>query len=138
MADVNKPSRRGSIPGTRDASVIADATRTPPHTPRSVDSRDAALAGGSTRVPNRIRGLLTQMIHPAQERVLEPEVAHPDALNSIGDNRCDQTGGGTGPGARLRRARPHGWAHGRSSGSSPRAKSSTCPDAGPSGHHYDC
>src|SRR2546421_6853660 len=66
-------------PGTaktdaRDAYVIADAARTLPHTLRRVDAGDETLAelevlvgfdddlaGESTRVSNRIRGLLTQI-----------------------------------------------------------------------------
>jgi hypothetical protein len=42
---------------------------------------DDDLAGESTRVSNRIRGLLTQ-IHPPLERVLGPKVAHPAVLRS--------------------------------------------------------
>lgn len=58
----------------RDAYVIADAARTLPHTLRRVDTGDDALAelevlvgfdddlaGETTRVSNRIRGLLTQI-----------------------------------------------------------------------------
>ena len=81
-------------PGTaktdaRDAYVIADAARTLPHTLRRVDAGDEAfaelevligydddLAAESTRVSNRIRGLLTQ-IHPALEHVLGPKISHP-------------------------------------------------------------
>jgi transposase len=82
----------------RDAYVIADAARTLPHTLRRVDTGDEALAelevlvgfdddlaGESTRVSNRIRGLLTQ-IHPALERVLGPKVAHPAVLELL--SRC--------------------------------------------------
>jgi hypothetical protein len=80
------------IDDARDAYAIADAARTLPHTLRRVDARDEAsaelealvgfdddVAGESTRVSNRIRGLLTQ-IHPPLERVLGPKVAHPAAL----------------------------------------------------------
>jgi transposase len=81
-------------PGTaktdaRDAYVIADAARTLPHTLRQVDAGDDAfaelevligydddLAAESTRISNRIRGLLTQ-IHPALEHVLGPKISHP-------------------------------------------------------------
>jgi transposase len=70
----------------RDAFVIADAARTLPHTLRRVDVGDDALAElevlvgydddlaqESTRLINRIRGLLTH-IHPALERH-RPEAA---------------------------------------------------------------
>jgi transposase len=95
-------------PGTaktdaRDAYVIADAARTLPHTLRRVDTGDEALAelevligydddlaAESTRVANRIRGLLTQ-IHPALERVLGPKISHPAVLQLL--SRC---GGPTG------------------------------------------
>lgn len=81
-------------PGTaktdaRDAYVIADAARTLPHTLRRVDAGDEMLAelevligydddlaAESTRISNRIRGLLTQ-IHPALEHVLGPKISHP-------------------------------------------------------------
>lgn len=74
-------------PGTaktdpRDAYIIADTARTMPHTLRRVDvgedvlaelkvliGFDDDLAAESTRLTNRIRGLLTQ-IFPALERVL--------------------------------------------------------------------
>ncbi|MEV4417902.1 IS110 family transposase, partial [Catellatospora sp. NPDC049609] len=82
----------------RDASVIADAARTLPHTLRRVDIGDEALAelevlvgfdddlaGESTRQANRIRGLLTQ-IHPALERVLGPKVQHKAVLELL--SRC--------------------------------------------------
>jgi transposase len=82
----------------RDAYVIADAARTLPHTLRRVDTGDEALAelevlvgfdddlaGESTRISNRIRGLLTQ-IHPPLERVLGPKVAHPAVLELL--SRC--------------------------------------------------
>src|SRR2546430_1149052 len=93
----------------RDAYVIADAARTLPHTLRRVDAGDETLAelevlvgfdddlaGESTRVSNRIRGLLTQ-IHPPLKRVLGPKAAHPAVLELL--SRCG------GP-ARLRQARP--------------------------------
>ena len=90
-------------PGTaktdaRDAYVIADAARTLPHTLRRVDAGDEALAelevlvgfdddlaGESTRVSNRIRGLITQ-IQPPLERVVGPKVAHPAVLELL--SRC--------------------------------------------------
>ncbi|MER6687163.1 IS110 family transposase, partial [Streptomyces olivaceoviridis] len=66
----------------RDAFVIADAARAMPHTLRAVDPADETvaeltmtagfdddLAGETTRIANRLRGLLTQ-IHPSLERVL--------------------------------------------------------------------
>jgi transposase len=77
-------------PGTaktdaRDAFVIADAARTLPHTLRRVDIDDEALAElgvlvgfdddlaqESTRLVNRIRGLLTH-IHPALQRAIGPK-----------------------------------------------------------------
>jgi transposase len=79
----------------RDASVIAEAARTMPHTLRQVDVGDEAvaelqvlvgfdddLASEATRVSNRIRGLLTQ-IHPALERVLGPKVQHTAVLEVL-------------------------------------------------------
>ena len=79
----------------RDAYVIADAARTLPHTLRRVDSGDAALAelevlvgydddlaAESTRLSNRLRGLLTQ-VHPALERVLGPRLSHPAVLELL-------------------------------------------------------
>jgi transposase len=82
----------------RDAYVIADAARTLPHTLRRIDVGDEALAelevlvgfdddlaGESTRLANRIRGLLTQ-IHPALERVLGPKVQHKAVLELLA--RC--------------------------------------------------
>jgi transposase len=95
-------------PGTaktdaRDAYVIADAARTLPHTLRRVDAGDDAfaelevligydddLAAESTRVSNRIRGLLTQ-IHPALEHVLGPKISHPAVQELL--SKC---GGPTG------------------------------------------
>ncbi len=68
----------------RDASVIAEAARTMPHTLQRVDTGDDALAdldviigfdddlaSEATRVTNRIHGLLTQT-HPALERAIGP------------------------------------------------------------------
>jgi transposase len=82
----------------RDAFVIADAARTLPHTLRQVDVGDNALAeldvlvgydddlaAGTTRLSNRIRGLLTG-IHPALERVLGPKMRHPAVLEIL--SRC--------------------------------------------------
>ncbi|HEV7960958.1 MAG TPA: transposase, partial [Actinoplanes sp.] len=95
-------------PGTaktdaRDAYVIADAARTLPHTLRRVDAGDEMLAelevligydddlaAESTRVSNRIRGLLTQ-IHPALEHVLGPKISHPAVQELL--SKC---GGPTG------------------------------------------
>ena len=95
-------------PGTaktdaRDAYVIADAARTLPHTLRRVDAGDEAfaelevligydddLAAESTRISNRIRGLLTQ-IHPALEHVLGPRISHPAVQELL--SKC---GGPTG------------------------------------------
>jgi transposase len=76
----------------RDAFVIADAARTLPHTLRSIDTDDETvaeltmltgfdedLAAESTRIRNRIRGLLSQ-IHPGLERVLGRRLDHPAVL----------------------------------------------------------
>ncbi|MFD5087550.1 IS110 family transposase [Kitasatospora sp. NPDC058406] len=76
----------------RDAHVIADAARTMPHTLRDLVPSDETvaelemiagfdddLAGESTRIQNRLRGLLTQ-IHPSLERVLGPRLDHPAVL----------------------------------------------------------
>ncbi|MEW2298348.1 IS110 family transposase, partial [Streptomyces sp. NPDC006743] len=73
----------------RDAAVIADASRTMPHTLRSLELADEItaeltmlvgfdqdLAGEANRTSNRIRGLLTQF-HPSLERVLGPRLDHP-------------------------------------------------------------
>lgn len=70
----------------RDAFIIADAARTMPHALRRVDLGEDALAelkvligfdedlaAESTRLSNRIRGLVTQ-IHPALERVVGPKL----------------------------------------------------------------
>ncbi|QIK06131.1 IS110 family transposase [Streptomyces sp. Je 1-4] len=79
----------------RDAFVIADAARSMPHTLRTIELADEAvaelemivgfdddLAGEATRVSNRLRGLLTQ-IHPSLERVLGPRVQHPAVLKLL-------------------------------------------------------
>ena len=84
-------------PGTaktdaRDAYVIADAARTLPHTLRSVDIAGPALADLAvlmgydddlrdqvTAGTNRIRNLLLG-IHPALERALGTDLAHPAVL----------------------------------------------------------
>ncbi len=76
----------------RDAFVIADAARTLPHTLRRVDlgeetlaelkvlaGFDEDLAAETTRISNRIRGLLTQ-IHPALERVIGPRLSTKQGL----------------------------------------------------------
>ncbi len=68
----------------KDAVIIADAARAMPHTLRAIDGEDETiaelemiigfdddLAGGATRVANRLHGLLTQ-IHPSLERLLGP------------------------------------------------------------------
>jgi transposase len=79
----------------RDAFVIADAARAMPHTLRAVDPADETvaelamiagfdddLAGESTRITNRLRGLLTQ-IHPSLERTLGPRIQHPAVLRLL-------------------------------------------------------
>jgi len=79
----------------RDAFVIADAARTLPQTLRRVDVGDEALAElevlvgydddlaqESTRLTNRIRGLLTH-IHPALERVIGPKLDTKAALELL-------------------------------------------------------
>lgn len=76
----------------RDAFIIADAARTLPHALRRIDAGDETLAeldvlvgydddlaSEATRLSNRIRGLLTGL-HPALERVLGPNAAHPAVL----------------------------------------------------------
>jgi transposase len=87
----------------RDAFVIADAARSLPHTLRPVDVGDEALAelevlvgfdddlaGETTRISNRIRGLLTG-IHPTLEHAIGPKISHPAVLEIL--SRC---GGPTG------------------------------------------
>lgn len=79
----------------RDAAIIADAARTMPHTLRDLAASDEAvaelemivgfdddLAAESTRIKNRLRGLLTQ-IHPSLERVLGPRLDHPAVLSLL-------------------------------------------------------
>ncbi|MDT0469523.1 IS110 family RNA-guided transposase [Streptomyces gibsoniae] len=76
----------------RDAFIIADAARVMPHTLRAAEMSDQMvaelemivgfdddLAGETTRIANRLRGLLTQ-IHPSLERVLGPRIQHPAVL----------------------------------------------------------
>ncbi|MER6988869.1 IS110 family transposase [Saccharopolyspora hirsuta] len=76
----------------RNALLIADVTRIPPHTLRQVDvgndaldelgalvGSDDELAAEATRISNRIRGLLTG-IRPALERALGPRVTHAAVL----------------------------------------------------------
>ncbi len=76
----------------RDAYVIADAARTMPHTLRAIDPADETtaelqmivgfdddLTTETTRIKNRLRGLLTQ-IHPSLEQVLGPRLDHPAVL----------------------------------------------------------
>lgn len=75
----------------RDAFIIADAARTMPHTLRELAPDDETvaelhmlvgfdddLAQESTRLTNRLRGLLTQ-IHPSLERALGRRLDHPAA-----------------------------------------------------------
>lgn len=79
----------------RDAFIIADAARAMPHTLRTIDPEDETvaelamiagfdddLAGESTRIANRLRGLLPQ-IHPSLERVLGPRIQHPAVLKLL-------------------------------------------------------
>ena len=79
----------------RDAYIIADAARTLPHALRRVDVGDDALAdlevivglddnlsAETTRVTNRIHGLLTQ-IHPALERAIGGSLHHPAILELL-------------------------------------------------------
>ncbi|MFD0403740.1 IS110 family transposase [Kitasatospora sp. NPDC127116] len=79
----------------RDAAIITDAARTMPHTLRDLAPSDETvaelemivgfdddLAGESTRIKNRLRGLLTQ-IHPSLERVLGPRLDHPAVLTLL-------------------------------------------------------
>ncbi|MEV6212313.1 IS110 family transposase [Kitasatospora sp. NPDC051914] len=79
----------------RDPVIIADAARTMPHTLRDVAPSDETvaelemivgfdddLATESTRIKNRLRGLLTQ-IHPSLERVLGPRLDHPAILTLL-------------------------------------------------------
>lgn len=73
----------------RDATIIAEAARSLPHTLRSIALADEQaaqltmlcgfdddLAKQATATSNRIRGLLTQ-IHPALERVIGKHLDHP-------------------------------------------------------------
>ena len=79
----------------RDAFIIADAARTLPHTLRRLGAGDEALAElgvlvgfdddlavETTRISNRIRGLLTGL-HPGLERVLGPRITHPAVLEIL-------------------------------------------------------
>ncbi|WP_442910842.1 IS110 family transposase [Kitasatospora sp. NBC_01266] len=79
----------------RDAAIIADAARTMPHTLRDLAPSDETvaelemivgfdddLAAESTRIKNRLRGLLTQ-IHPSLERILGPRLDHPAVLTLL-------------------------------------------------------
>lgn len=104
----------------RDAFIIADTTRTMPHTLRSMDRDseilstlkvlagfDEDLAHETTRALNRIRSLLTQ-IHPALERVF----AGGSLSNDITLTLLEKYGGPTGfakagHGRVLRYARNH-------------------------------
>ncbi|MGP5049827.1 IS110-like element ISAar2 family transposase, partial [Glutamicibacter ardleyensis] len=87
-------------PGTaktdeKDAFIIADATRTMPHTLRSIQVSDEDeatlgmltgfdldLARQITQTSNRIRGLFTQ-IHPPLERVIGPWLEHDAVLEVL-------------------------------------------------------
>lgn len=79
----------------RDAYIIAVAARTLPHSLRHVDTGQEALAelevlvgfdddsaGESTRLVNRIRGLLVT-IHPGLEKAIGPKLHHPAALEPL-------------------------------------------------------
>ncbi|SOE21828.1 Transposase [Streptomyces sp. OK228] len=79
----------------RDAFIITDAARAMPHSLRSIDGADEAiaepemivgfdddLAGEATRIANRLHGLLTQ-IHPSPERVPGPRLQHPAVLTLL-------------------------------------------------------
>lgn len=76
----------------RDAFVIADAARSMPHTPRSIEADDERVAelemlvgfdddlvAEANRLSNRLRRLFTQL-HPHLERVLGPRMQHPAVL----------------------------------------------------------
>ncbi|MDQ1247785.1 MAG: hypothetical protein QG597_2156, partial [Actinomycetota bacterium] len=76
----------------RDAYIIADAARTMPHALRSVDIAGPALADLAVLVghdddlkdqvaaqTNRVRNLLLS-VHPALERALGANLAHPAVL----------------------------------------------------------
>jgi transposase len=95
LADLHPGSAKTDA---RDAFVIADAARTLPHTLRRVDAGDEALAelhllvgfeddlaGESTRLTNRLRGLLVQ-IHPALERAFGDNISHKAVLDLL--SRC--------------------------------------------------
>ena len=127
----------------RDAAIIADAARTMPHTLRDLVPADETvaelemivgfdddLAAESTRIKNRLRGLLAQ-IHPSLERVLGPRLDHPAVLTLLERH---------GSPAQLRKAgrrrlvtllrpRPRGWPSAWSRTSSPpsTSRASSCP-----------
>jgi len=103
----------------RDAFVIADAARTLPHTLRSIDTGDETvaeltmltgfdedLAAESTRLRNRIRGLLTQ-IHPSLERVLGRRLDHPGVLALLESFPTPSLMAAAGRDALLEVVRPH-------------------------------
>lgn len=103
----------------RDAFVIADAARTLPHTLRSIDTGDETvaeltmltgfdedLAAESTRLRNRIRGLLTQ-IHPSLERVLGRRLDHPGVLALLESFPTPSLMAAAGRDALLDVVRPH-------------------------------
>lgn len=113
----------------RDAFIIADAARAMPHTLRTLDLADETvaelamitgfdddLAGESTRIANRLRGLLTQ-IHPSLEWVLGPRIQHPAVLRLLEPVRLpgqDPQGRKTTSGhADTAEGTPHGRAAGR-------------------------
>ena len=85
LAVVDQPNTIGALPVTVARACGVEAARTLPHTLRRVDIDDEALAElgvlvgfdddlaqESTRLVNRIRGLLTH-IHPALERAIGPK-----------------------------------------------------------------
>lgn len=105
----------------RDAAIIAHTARTMPHALRALrrddeltgelamlSGFDEDLAAQINQVSNRMRGLLTQ-IHPALERVVGPQLAHPALLDLLQRYPSPQAIGGLGKarlGARLRKLAP--------------------------------
>jgi transposase len=101
----------------RDAWVIADTARVMPHVLRQVDlgeetlaelgvlvGFDDDLAAESTRVTNRLRGLLGQ-IHPALERLLGPRIDTKAVLAVLHRHGGPQGLAAAGRGRLLRTAR---------------------------------
>ena len=131
----------------RDASIIAEAARTMPHTLRSIQLADEQLAELTmlcgfdddlakqvTATSNRIRGLLTQ-IHPALERVLGPRLDHPAVLDLLrtwptpAALRCTPAGSRiTEPAAKRRAPR---WVNASPTRSSPPSASRPSPWSAP-------